>query len=92
MVATSNKRADIKTRQAADAELLLEAMHDLLDEHNCTVSLTALGTAVVEVLQRLPPHVRLTVARGWSERLLHVLQLTMPESQQLPGDAAGRLN
>jgi hypothetical protein len=81
MVATS--------RQQADAERLLERISDLLDEHDVKTSLAALGVAVAEILQRLPPHARLTVARGWTERLLHVLQLAHSEQ---PDGATGWLN
>lgn len=67
-----------KSHQAADAELLLELIRDELDDYDSTTCLAALGCAAVEVLLRIPPHARMTVARGWGARLLDVCGMTLP--------------
>jgi hypothetical protein len=89
-VVTTSRRDDIRAEQAQDAEVLLDEIRDVLGEHDCTASLTALGVAVVEVLRRLPPHARVPVAQRWSARLLHTTQLTLPE--QRPGAVATRMH
>jgi hypothetical protein len=90
MVATS-RRDDIREQQQADAERLLPLLREVLDGLDVTTSLTLLGVAATEILERLAPHARTVVARQWTARLLSVVESRLPVQSPAAGHTE-RLN